>query len=161
MSQISGNLKNCWSRCPPSSSPLCQSHSIQYLGCNYSEIIALFTIPLHKCIFFALLPFSLSAMFFLNHWNNLIKTAKKPDVSVVKTSSVPVSHGGGLINMKCLFFKTFQFCIQFSFQNPPERFKDFVTFQHHNVPIKAGTHQIHSVTKLLIPTFSSKTFFSM
>jgi len=46
--------------------------------------------------------------FFLNHWNNIIKTAKKPDVSVVKTSLVPISHGGDSINMKYLFFKTFQ-----------------------------------------------------
>lgn len=62
-------------------------------------------------------PFSQCWFSPLNHWNNLIKTAKKPDVSVVKTSSVPVSHGGGLINMKCLFFKAFQsFAFNFHFK---------------------------------------------
>lgn len=66
-----------------------------------------FTSLFSQCYFF----------FFLNHRDNLIKTAKKPDVSVVKTSSVPVSHGGGLINMKCLFFKTFQsFAFNFHFE---------------------------------------------
>lgn len=112
-------------------------------------VLLCFASPFSQCYF--LLP---------NRWNNLIKTTKKPDVSFVETSSVPISQGEGLINTKCLFFKTFHsFAFNFHFKICQSSSK-IVTFQHHNVPIKARTHQIHSVTKLLIPTFSSKTFFS-
>lgn len=117
MSRISGNPKNWWSRCLLSLSLVSASlHAIVgvqlegnhcIIHCPSPQMYLLcFTSLFSQCLFF----------FFLKHWNNLIKTAKKPDVSVVKTSSVPVSHGRGLINLKCLIFKTFQsFALNFHF----------------------------------------------
>lgn len=97
---------------PPLSLPLGQPHSTQRLGHNWREMTALFAVllcfasPFSQCYF--LLP---------NHWNNLIKTTKKPDVSFVETSSVPISQGEGSINTKCLFFKTFHsFTFNFHFK---------------------------------------------
>lgn len=117
MSQISGNLKNCRSRCllPPSSSlPASWSASLYTaFGVQPEGNDCIIRCPSLLCF-----PFLSVLFFFLpNHWNNLTKTAKKPDVSVVETSSVPISRGGGLINTKRLFFKMFpSFAFSFHFK---------------------------------------------